>query len=127
MRPVRFLLRFAALVAVLLTPLSPLAAQRAHVRWYTTKSGKVVAPYTRRVPGTAVHTPRAPHASTRTAAPNATATTPRSGARAPESATKAPADASAQCRDKTYSFSAHRSGTCSHHGGVGAWLNHEAR
>jgi 5-methylcytosine-specific restriction endonuclease McrA len=26
------------------------------------------------------------------------------------------------CRDGTYSFSAHRSGTCSHHGGVAKWL-----
>ncbi len=32
-----------------------------------------------------------------------------------------PAGASAQCRDGTYSFSKHRSGTCSHHGGVGQW------
>lgn len=33
-----------------------------------------------------------------------------------------PAGASAQCRDGTYSFSQHRSGTCSHHGGVASWL-----
>ena len=33
-----------------------------------------------------------------------------------------PAGASAQCRDGTYSFSQHRRGTCSHHGGVQAWL-----
>jgi hypothetical protein len=33
-----------------------------------------------------------------------------------------PAGATAQCRDGTYSFSQHRSGTCSHHGGVGHWL-----
>src|SRR5665213_4557491 len=29
-----------------------------------------------------------------------------------------PVGASAQCGDGTYSFSQHRSGTCSHHGGV---------
>jgi len=29
--------------------------------------------------------------------------------------------ASAQCRDGTYSYSRHRSGTCSHHGGVAVW------
>ncbi len=34
----------------------------------------------------------------------------------------APAGASAKCRDGTYSFSQHRSGTCSHHGGVSRWL-----
>jgi hypothetical protein len=33
-----------------------------------------------------------------------------------------PAGASAHCRDGTYSFSAHRRGTCSHHGGVAQWL-----
>ena len=35
---------------------------------------------------------------------------------------QAPAGASAKCRDGTYSFSQHHRGTCSHHGGVGAWL-----
>lgn len=34
----------------------------------------------------------------------------------------APPGASAQCRDGTYSFSQHRSGTCSHHAGVASWL-----
>jgi hypothetical protein len=33
-----------------------------------------------------------------------------------------PAGATAVCRDGTYSFSQHRSGTCSHHGGVAKWL-----
>jgi hypothetical protein len=32
-----------------------------------------------------------------------------------------PDGATAQCRDGTYSFSRHRSGTCSRHGGVAAW------
>ena len=34
----------------------------------------------------------------------------------------APAGASAQCRDGSFSFSAHHRGTCSHHGGVARWL-----
>jgi hypothetical protein len=34
-----------------------------------------------------------------------------------------PAGATARCEDGTYSFSESRSGTCSHHGGVAAWLN----
>ncbi len=34
----------------------------------------------------------------------------------------APQGASAQCRDGTYSFSRHHSGTCSRHGGVAQWL-----
>lgn len=33
-----------------------------------------------------------------------------------------PAGATAVCRDGTYSFSQHRSSTCSHHGGVAKWL-----
>jgi uncharacterized protein YraI len=33
-----------------------------------------------------------------------------------------PAGASAECNDGTYSFSKHRRGTCSHHGGVRRWL-----
>jgi hypothetical protein len=33
-----------------------------------------------------------------------------------------PSGATAQCADGTYSFSQHRQGTCSHHGGVAHWL-----
>jgi Protein of unknown function (DUF3761) len=33
-----------------------------------------------------------------------------------------PPGATALCRDGSYSFSHHRSGTCSHHGGVAKWL-----
>jgi hypothetical protein len=40
----------------------------------------------------------------------------------PYSAPSAPAGATAQCSDGSYSFSQSRSGTCSHHGGVAAWL-----
>jgi uncharacterized protein DUF3761 len=32
-----------------------------------------------------------------------------------------PAGATARCRDGSYSFSQHRRGTCSHHGGVAEW------
>jgi uncharacterized protein DUF3761 len=42
----------------------------------------------------------------------------------PTHAAKAPAGATAKCRDGTYSFSQHASGTCSHHGGVAVWINH---
>jgi len=34
-----------------------------------------------------------------------------------------PQGATAQCRDGSYSFSQHRSGTCSHHGGVAKWIS----
>jgi hypothetical protein len=35
---------------------------------------------------------------------------------------RVPEGATARCRDGTYSFSRHRSGTCSGHHGVAAWL-----
>ena len=35
---------------------------------------------------------------------------------------KKPAGATARCRDGSYSFSQHRQGTCSHHGGVAEWF-----
>jgi hypothetical protein len=40
----------------------------------------------------------------------------------PTTASVAPAGATARCTDGTYSFSQHRRGTCSHHGGVSVWL-----
>lgn len=42
--------------------------------------------------------------------------------RSPVHADLPPSGASAQCADGTYSFSQHRRGTCSHHGGVRSWL-----
>ena len=39
------------------------------------------------------------------------------------SASSAPPGATARCNDGTYSYSQHRQGTCSHHGGVAAWLS----
>jgi hypothetical protein len=35
-----------------------------------------------------------------------------------------PRGATAKCRDGTYSYSEHASGTCSHHGGVARWIHH---
>jgi len=35
-----------------------------------------------------------------------------------------PIGATARCRDGTYSYSEHASGTCSHHGGVRTWIHH---
>jgi hypothetical protein len=40
----------------------------------------------------------------------------------PKHAMHAPSGATARCADQTYSFSDHRRGTCSHRGGVEAWL-----
>lgn len=40
----------------------------------------------------------------------------------PIAADAAPDGSTAQCSDGTYSFSEHRQGTCSYHGGVDEWL-----
>jgi len=40
----------------------------------------------------------------------------------PERAARPSAGATAKCNDGTYSFSQHRRGTCSRHGGVAIWL-----
>jgi hypothetical protein len=40
------------------------------------------------------------------------------------SPSSSPAGATARCRDRTYSYSEHASGTCSHHGGVRVWIHH---
>jgi hypothetical protein len=41
----------------------------------------------------------------------------------PALAASPPPGATALCRDGTYSYSLHHSGSCSHHGGVAAWLD----
>ncbi len=40
----------------------------------------------------------------------------------PMQAKTTPSGATAQCGDGSYSFSQHRQGTCSHHGGVQRWI-----
>lgn len=40
----------------------------------------------------------------------------------PVTASSAPPGATAKCKDGTYSFSQHHSGTCSGHHGVAEWL-----
>ncbi|HEX8068442.1 MAG TPA: DUF3761 domain-containing protein [Pyrinomonadaceae bacterium] len=42
--------------------------------------------------------------------------------RRPTFSSTVPEGATAQCRDGSYSFSRHRRGTCSYHGGVARWL-----
>ena len=50
-------------------------------------------------------------------------TTTSSGSTSTSSGSSAPTGATALCRDGSYSFSQHRSGTCSYHGGVARWIN----
>lgn len=39
----------------------------------------------------------------------------------PAKAATWPLDSTAKCNDSSYSYSQHRRGTCSHHGGVSSW------
>ncbi|HEY2235457.1 MAG TPA: DUF3761 domain-containing protein [Candidatus Angelobacter sp.] len=64
----------------------------------TTASGSCAADYYRNSDGVCVHRPVKTQGSV------------------------VPQGATAQCRDGSYSFSQHRRGTCSHHGGVAKWL-----
>jgi hypothetical protein len=61
----------------------------------------------------------APAAPAATAAKSSTATKSAPTAKAGNTD---PTGATAKCKDGTYSKSAHRSGTCSSHGGVAEWL-----
>ena len=61
-------------------------------------------------------------ASTRLRADPPTSRGERTRGRAPQTARGAPSGATARCRDGTLSYSAHRRGTCSHHGGVAVWF-----
>jgi len=73
---------------------------------------------------TAASVPAAAPAATPASAPAAPRVNRSASARpaAPTSVSAAgPNGATAQCNDGTYSHSAHRSGTCSHHGGVKIW------
>jgi len=61
-------------------------------------------------------------APTRTVAPTPVSRPATPHTTAPETTNPAGANgATAICNDGTYSHSAHRSGTCSHHGGVKTW------
>jgi len=140
-------MRRLALVALALSGVfqSALAQQGSHVRGYTTRRGTYVAPHTRSLPnhtGTDNYSskgninPYTGKVGTRSVDPSPPLRRrPPSGTPLPPVqrtplATRIPggvranpaSSASASCRDGTYSFSTHRQGTCSHHGGVGAWL-----
>jgi hypothetical protein len=65
--------------------------------------------------------PTLPPTATRTTSPAPRPST--TVAVAPQPTTpSAPAGATAICNDGTFSYSKHRSGTCSHHGGVAVWF-----
>jgi hypothetical protein len=82
------------------------------------KAATAAAPAPAAAPAAAA-TPAAAPAPAATAAKSSTAT--KSVPTATASNTD-PTGATAKCKDGTYSKSAHRSGTCSSHGGVAEWL-----
>jgi Protein of unknown function (DUF3761) len=64
----------------------------------------------------------APAAAAPTAAGAAKSSTATKSAPTASASNIDPTGATAKCKDGTYSKSAHRSGTCSSHGGVAEWL-----
>ncbi len=80
----------------------------------TTQPTTTAPPTTQATTTTATSTTGATTSSSTTTA----ATTPT----APSRPLKPPKGATARCRDGIFSFSKHRRGTCSHHGGVAVWL-----
>lgn len=99
-------------------PAKPAAPKPAVARKYDcTKAGNANKAVCK---GTATTAPT--QAPARPSAPSKPYTAPASRPMAPASTSSAgPNGATAMCNDGTYSHSAHRSGTCSHHGGVKTW------
>jgi hypothetical protein len=79
------------------------------------------AAYTRYLP-IAVPGPSTTPPPTRVPAPRPTAAATSAPAPAPTQAA-VPSEVTAVCNDGTFSYSQHRRGTCSHHGGVARWIN----
>jgi len=83
--------------------------------WLYLSSGKWVASWVVTVTGSASSLPSR-------SAPPPPAAAPAVQSPAQPIPPQHPSDASALCNDGTYSYSQHRRGTCSHHGGVKLWL-----
>lgn len=71
--------------------------------------------------GTAATVPASRPTPPAAAAPTTRAPAPRAPVTGQSTNPGGPNGAIAKCRDNTYSHSAHRSGTCSRHGGVAQW------
>jgi Protein of unknown function (DUF3761) len=91
----------------------------------------LTAPLSSSAPAAAAPAPAAPAPRTHADPPPAAASCDADGyyvnsagscVHRPVAAAAPPAGATARCVDGTYSFSQHRRGTCSHHGGVSVWL-----
>jgi len=72
-------------------------------------------------PSTSRSAPSIPASRPAPTAPTTRATAPRGPITGQNTNASGPDGATAKCRDGTYSHSAHRSGTCSRHGGVAQW------
>lgn len=107
------------------TPTTSLTSQQAKLSTSATQSVKST-PATTTPVATVTATPSSPSPTpaTNLNCPNGSYTNSDGNVVcSPYSSSSVPAGATAQCTDGTYSFSQHRSGTCSGHGGVAQWLN----
>jgi hypothetical protein len=131
----------SAKTAVKSVPIASTAATVAKTKTTTTAKPKVSTPPTTVAPTTVAHTAPPMTQPALKSPPVTVAHTPVTAAPAQncpngtyvnssdntvcspyQSPSGPPAGATAKCNDGTYSFSQHRSGTCSHHGGVAQWL-----
>jgi len=104
------------------TPAKPATAQAIPVEPATPPHSLPVTPTP--TPAPAAATPPAPSTSSGLSNTNTYTNSSGNTVHSPAYSTNdaVPEGATAKCSDGTYSFSQHRSGTCSHHGGVATWL-----
>lgn len=88
--------------------------------WYQVKVGSTTGYISARLASTTAPTAKAPAPFTHTG--KGYINSDGNWIPSPVHAASAPEGATALCNDGTYSFSQHRRGTCSHHGGVRTWL-----
>jgi Protein of unknown function (DUF3761) len=96
-------------------------AAEGHIGFSTTEPAKVVPPTPAEPPPPAAPPPAPP--PTEPVCLNGSYTNSEGNKVCkPQESPTPPPGATARCNDGTYSFSEHRSGTCSYHGGVAEWL-----
>lgn len=97
--------------------LAPVADASVYVQGYYRSNGTYVAPYVRSNPSTVKTSVTNP--PSKQYYKNVDGVSVKTPVKSPY---MIPSGATAKCKDGTYSFSLHRSGTCSGHRGVSSWL-----
>lgn len=120
--PKRILKNFILGLVLFLFAVQPVVAA-VQVQGYYRSNGTYVQPYVRSSPTPAPKLVPTPSAANLYAPSKNTYYINSTGNKvlSPVFAPAIPLGASAKCRDSSYSFSQHRSGTCSGHGGVSQW------